>query len=498
MKQNSSTEKSKNRGFTLVELIVVIAILAILSAVGAVAYTGYIEHTKKGLDKQTVGEIMHALELADYADSSLFGENGGAMVVISTDKTDAAGLNNENTAALKNALEDALGEGGLASTKLSYGKWSGTANMKVFAGLGLDGSQIAEYTKNLKDPTKGVSAAFAEDMEEYWDGFKTLITMINSGAVPEIQSKIGEGDKNSIVKLIVDHYNAEGFDDNTVISTWKNRATDPSLSGMALNLATKHSFVSYAKRQPSISPEAQKVLEDYMAEYQFKTDDKFMELGWCTDTDVKAELETLAKKYVTSQAEADARAYLGLMEAAAEAQKNLGDTYSDDDFLAELDPYVPMVSNVLTGKTDLSIIKELAAKATGSVVIINVKKVNGALVWDENSVSPIEANPRDGSGNDAPQEVAYTKDGSSLTLTGDNPYSGEVIMAPNSTITVTVNQLPPNGETYSVSGGVTSAGRSENGIKIIVGESGGTIAVTWGNPYRPNGGGTITLNVIVK
>ena len=407
MKRNSSKPKRRygDAGFTLVELVVVIAVLAILAGVGAVAYNGYIDYANKGKDRATVGEIMHALELADYADSTLFGENGGAMVVISTDKTDAAGLNNENTAALKSALEDALGEGGLASTKLSYDKWSGTANMKVFEGLGNSGSQIETYINNLKDPTKGVSAAFAEDMEEYWDDFSTLITMINSGAVPEIQSKIGEGDKNSIVKLIVDHYNAEGFDDNTVISTWKNRATDPSLSGMALNLATKHSFVSYAKRQPSISAEAKKVLEDYMAEYQFKADDKFMELGWCTDTDVKAELETLAQEYVKSQAEADARAYLGLMEAAAEAQKNLGDTYSDDDFLAELDPYVPMVSNVLTGKTDLSIIKELAAKATGSVVIINVKKENGALVWDENSVSPEEANPRDGSiGN----QINYT------------------------------------------------------------------------------------------
>ena len=402
MKQNSSTEKRKNRGFTLVELIVVIAILAILSAVGAVAYTGYIEYTKKGLDKQTVGEIMHALELADYADSSLFGENGGAMVVISTKNTDAAGLNDENTAALKNALEDALGEGGLASTKLSYGKWSGTANMNVFAGLGNSGSQVETYINNLKDPTKGVSAAFAEDFEQYWGAFENLVKAINeSGSVEGIEgsNKFFEEQKDKIIETLVERYSDSTIKGNT-INNWGNFSVDNSeLMNADLRLAQNYSFISYLKRQ-NLTPEAREVVENYLVEHPYNLGINLLELDddWCPAT-LKTELSGYVTSYKNTQAEADAIAYLGLMEAAGQVRENLiaekgAGGYTDNDFLSALNPYVGMVSNVLTGKTDLNAIKTLATNRDGSVVIISATKRNGVLSF---SVSPEEADPRDGS-----------------------------------------------------------------------------------------------------
>ena len=54
--------KHNNKGFSLVELIVVIAIMAILGGVGTVGYSKYIENTNKKADMALVGNIMRAIE----------------------------------------------------------------------------------------------------------------------------------------------------------------------------------------------------------------------------------------------------------------------------------------------------------------------------------------------------------------------------------------------------------------------------------------------------
>ena len=54
--------KHNNKGFSLVELIVVIAIMAILGGVGTAGYTKYIEQTNKKADMTLVGNIMRAIE----------------------------------------------------------------------------------------------------------------------------------------------------------------------------------------------------------------------------------------------------------------------------------------------------------------------------------------------------------------------------------------------------------------------------------------------------
>ena len=53
-----------NKGFSLVELIIVIAIMAVLVGVLAPAYLRYVEKSRKAADIQAIDSVMSAMEVA--------------------------------------------------------------------------------------------------------------------------------------------------------------------------------------------------------------------------------------------------------------------------------------------------------------------------------------------------------------------------------------------------------------------------------------------------
>lgn len=56
-------KKKNNKGFTLVELVIVIAILAILVGLLAPQYTQYVEKSRKSADASNMDEIIKAIEV---------------------------------------------------------------------------------------------------------------------------------------------------------------------------------------------------------------------------------------------------------------------------------------------------------------------------------------------------------------------------------------------------------------------------------------------------
>ena len=423
MKQNSS-QKRKTKGFTLVELIVVIAILAILSAVGAVAYTGYIEYTKKGLDKQTVGEIERALELADYADPTLFGDDGGAIVILSKDGIQAAGgyVDETNPNKLANALKDAFGDD-LASTKMSFEGWEGTPDMSLFSSLG-DRENIKGYLDAVG--TSGITT-YAGHVDEIWDIVTTMVNFLNG----DDEASFGgvtftrDGNRDYLDKIVT---KTTTTDANAITTAWGNGNTfniSDTATKTGAMFARNYAFYLYAQTHPSYNAETMK--EDLEKCKLQGANDYFTILS-------DSSWATIKTDYLSGPATQDANAYLGMMQAAdAVRGENKGETHLDDsDYLSSMSRYTGMLDNVLTGTVELDKIAALAGEAESkNAIVINVIKENGTLNF---TVLPPEASPRDG-GNTNSGPCTEDNHTSSVTVTYANSASG--FTAPNSVVICT-------------------------------------------------------------
>lgn len=488
MKGNSSKTKhrSKQGGFTLVELIVVIAVLAILAGVGAVAYNGYITYAQKGKDRALVGEIMNAVELADYADPTLFGENGGAMIVLTEKGIKAAG--GTDSEKLKSALEDAFGS--LETATLSYGKWESNTNIGIFNSLNTaSGSALANYQEMVKT---GVYASFTEDMDDYWESLGTLVNDINSGNTTGVSIDLGAY-QNKLIDTVVNAYSTENIGETTV-NQWKEKSGFTNfnhLGGLDLAMARNYSFVSYAKKH--VSGDMLTTLNSYNPQ---TTEDFFNNSAFKDSED----WNKIITDYFNDSAEADAKAYLALMDAAAtyKSSTSSGATLNDRDFIYGLSGYVGMVRNVLNGATQISDIQELAEDVEGNSVVINAKKVNGRWSWgDKDCVSPRDANPRDGGEEEL---VMYTP---KITLDNELNLSSttvELSVSSSGTCTLTHQNGTTSFSSLKITGTPVNTGvatfDASTGIITAVGP--GTTTLTLSRTHRDGVTTyTATLTIIV-
>ena len=112
-----------NKGFSLVELIVVIAIMAILAAVAVIGVSVYIPKAQQANDEQMISDLEYILITAGYAGD--FTEGEGGYIVLSTE-----GIVNRDDivdgSALDVTLKNAYGEDYKNTLKLSYDEWGGT------------------------------------------------------------------------------------------------------------------------------------------------------------------------------------------------------------------------------------------------------------------------------------------------------------------------------------------------------------------------------------
>ncbi len=118
-----------NKGFSLVELIVVIAIMAIIAGVAVPVYSGYITKANEGTDDNTVGTATHAAQIIvadkDYLDVSFsFAGANKALVITATSTTDGAAA--EALAELATVLGAEVAEDKITITLKSTKEYSET------------------------------------------------------------------------------------------------------------------------------------------------------------------------------------------------------------------------------------------------------------------------------------------------------------------------------------------------------------------------------------
>lgn len=125
-----NNKKKDNKGFSLVELIIVVAIMAILVGLLAPQYIKYVEKSRKSADASNLSEVIQAIQVyAADADSGV--PQGGYKITISTTGTkieagEPAPTDSAAVTTITNEVKKTAPD--FESTKLKSNKWDSTGD----------------------------------------------------------------------------------------------------------------------------------------------------------------------------------------------------------------------------------------------------------------------------------------------------------------------------------------------------------------------------------
>jgi type IV pilus assembly protein PilA len=146
-KENKGMKKTSNKGFSLVELIVVIAIMGVLMVVLAPQYLKYVEKSRLQKDNSAIAEIAENVKIA-VADEQIAAMADGQVISI----TDSA-KTWSNTSLLEKELQSVIGDGVKLTSNTYKGK-TVTLTVKLTNGIfTVEGNGLI-YTAGTTSTTK--------------------------------------------------------------------------------------------------------------------------------------------------------------------------------------------------------------------------------------------------------------------------------------------------------------------------------------------------------
>lgn len=119
MREVLRRKKKNNKGFSLVELIVVVAIMAVLLGLLAPQFIKYLENSKVSKDNTTVGEVENAINIV-LSEEKVYDEvsAAGGPITFSFNGTGPVTVSVGNTTELYKAVNDIVN---LTSDKTKMG-----------------------------------------------------------------------------------------------------------------------------------------------------------------------------------------------------------------------------------------------------------------------------------------------------------------------------------------------------------------------------------------
>ena len=159
-------KKKDNKGFTLVELVIVVAILAILVGLLAPQYTRYVEKTRKSADASNMNELVKVVQV--YAGDATNELSKGTYIITISDgakgtdgnATSTTGITGKDNATVPGELTTEMGKAVTDWTKLTTKskKWNNGDSSAITAEITVsdEGAISVTYTPDAFNKYMGV------------------------------------------------------------------------------------------------------------------------------------------------------------------------------------------------------------------------------------------------------------------------------------------------------------------------------------------------------